>query len=255
MKKNTAYFFLLLWVPLLIISCKSKQVATKATTLNEQIPDATTFSKEEEIQKLNETGASLNEKQTNRIIGEFALELYKAQPESTMGNFCADAIYKAAKDYNGDSIAFAILNYEGMRLERILPGEVTRYKIQELMPFENRMVFMDLSGAEVGHLIEHATQRGGWPISASIRYEIFENKPIEIRIHGELLEEQKIYKTAMPDFIANGGDGLDFLKKVETRKDTDKLIRKVFIEYILEHTFASIQVNPKIDGRIAIRNN
>ena len=122
------------------------------------------------------------------------------------------------------------------------------------MPFENRVAVLTLDGKSTLKLIEHMAMRGGWPISASLRYEIFNKKPIAIEIHGEKFNPEKTYKVAMPDYIANGGDNCDFLKTAP-RKMTDKLVRKAFFEYILEHTFAEKAIHPKIDGRIAIRNN
>lgn len=255
MKKITIHFSFLITIALLTAHCKPKQHLAKVESKSQEFTKDKNLSEDEEIQELIEPYKKLTDKQMNRVIGEFAIDLTKGQPESTMGNFCADAIYKTAKDYNGDSIAFAIQNYGGMRVPIVAAGEVTRGKMYELMPFENRMVFLDMTGTEVLKLIEHMAYRGGWPISASLRYEIFEGKPIEIKIHGDPLSESKTYKVVMPDYIANGGDKLDFLTKIESRKDTDKLIRKAFMEYILEHTFAGIQVNPKIEGRIAIRNN
>ncbi len=252
--KISRYLFLLFISFLFFVSCKQTQHLAKVEPNNQEISNKKNSSADEEIQEIINPYKEQTDKQMNRVIGEFHEEITKGQPESTMGNFCADAIYKMAKDYNGDSIAFAIQNYGGMRLPTIAAGEVTRGKMYELMPFENRMFILDMTGAEVLQLIEHMTLRGGWPVSASLRYEIFQNKPIEIKIHDAPLVSGEIYKVAMPDYIANGGDNLDFLIPIK-RKETDKLIRKAFIENVLEHTFSNIQVSPQIDGRISIRNN
>lgn len=251
---HSKYVFLTLAIALLSVSCKQTQHLAKVEPNNQEISNNKNSSVDEEIQKIINPYKAQNDKQMNRVIGEFHEAITKGQPESTMGNFCADAIYKMAKDYNGDSIAFAIQNYGGMRLPTIAAGEVTRGKMYELMPFENRMFILDMTGAEVLQLLEHMTNRGGWPVSASLRYQIFQNKPIEIKIHKAPLVSAEIYKVAMPDYIANGGDNLDFLIPIK-RKETDKLIRKAFIENVLEHTFNNIQVSPQIDGRISIRNN
>ena len=106
-----------------------------------------------------------------------------------------------------------------MRIPIIAAGEVTRGKMYELMPFENRMVFLDLNGKEVFRLIKHMTTRGGWPISASLRYEIFEDEPTNIKIHGDDLEEEKMYKIVLPDYIANGGDNLCLLYTSPSPRD------------------------------------
>ena len=250
--RNLAFWSLLL--SFLAISCKSKQHLAKVEPQKEVISAESQIENDAQADSLIQPYKKVIDKEMNRIIGEVKEEMIKAQPESTLGNFCADAIYKMATDYYGEPIDFALQNYGGMRVPSIAAGPITRGKIYELMPFENRVAILTLDGKATLQLIEHMAMRGGWPISASLRYEIFNKKPIAIEINGEKFDPNRNYKIAMPDYIANGGDSCDFLKLVP-RKMTDKLVRKAFFEYILEHTFAEKAIHSKIDGRIAIRNN
>lgn len=251
MRNLSIWFFLLSF---LAISCKSMQHLAKVEPQKEVINAESQIQNDTQADSLIQPYKAVIDKEMNRVIGHVKEEMIKAQPESTMGNFCADAIYKMATDYYGEPIDFALQNYGGMRVPSIAAGPITRGKVYELMPFENRVAILTLDGKSTLQLIEHMAMKGGWPISASLRYEIFNKKPIEIKINGEKFDLQKTYIVAMPDYIANGGDNCDFLK-LAPRKMTDKLVRKAFFEYILEHTFAEKAIHSKIDGRIAIRNN
>lgn len=68
------------------------------------------------------------------VIGHADTTLYKAQPESTLGNFLADAELRTAKKSNKDVVA-AVANYGGIRVPYISAGDITLGRIYELMPF------------------------------------------------------------------------------------------------------------------------
>jgi hypothetical protein len=57
----------------------------------------------------------------------------------------------------------------------------------------------------------------------------------------------------MPDYVANGGDGLKALIPL-SRVQTSKLIRDILIEYALESTRMGQGISASIDGRITIQN-
>src|SRR6476661_6610890 len=69
------------------------------------------------------------------IVAVSLIEIKKEQPEGPLNNFFADAMYQSGKD-KGIAFDFAYTNYGGLRIT--LPkGDIPRYKIFELMPFEN----------------------------------------------------------------------------------------------------------------------
>ena len=193
------------------------------------------------------------DKKMNRVIGSCSDDLTLGQPESSLGNFCADAIFKMVYDYGDIQVDFAIQNYGGIRIDALPKGDITRGKIYELMPFENLVTVVQMDGATTLKLIAHMARRGGWPVSKSLHYVIVDNKPVDISINGIDFDKSKNYSVAMPDYIANGGDNCDFLIPMP-RKTLDKLVRKAFFEAILEKTFASQPLTPLLDGRVSKRH-
>ncbi len=189
-------------------------------------------------------GESLDE-----VIGHCSETLKLDVPESPMGNFLGDALLKKANDYYTLPIDFAILNYGGIRLNELIEGPITKRKIYEIMPFENRIVILELDSTSIYYLTNHIAKREGWPSSGSLRFEILNHRAVNIRINGEKLNSKRTYRIALPDYIANGGDKC-IIPKATNRVDLKELVREAFFDYIRELTAKGNPVNSKIDGRI-----
>jgi 2',3'-cyclic-nucleotide 2'-phosphodiesterase (5'-nucleotidase family) len=189
----------------------------------------------------------------NVVIGELETTLKKAQPESNLGNWAADALFEQAKIYSGESPDFSLLNYGGLRIGSISAGPITKGKIYELMPFDNSVVIVEMPGEQMNALFDHVIAKGGWPISSNLRIVVGpDNKITELKINGENIDNKRIYKIATIDYLANGGDNCSFFigkKQIQTA---------VFLrDAIIENTLARNKVNKKIfaeiDGRFIIK--
>lgn len=185
----------------------------------------------------------------NQVIGQSSLTMTKAAPQSTLGNWMADVLHKKSEEYYQQPIDFAIVNYGGIRSSELRKGPVTKGKLFELMPFDNMLVVLTLDGKVVQQLFDHMANRNGWPISAPVSYEINDGKAQQIKIHGKALDFDAIYKVALMDFIANGGDRCFFLKD-QPRKDLGYLFRAVIIEFVEEETAAGRPLASKMDDRV-----
>jgi len=181
----------------------------------------------------------------NTIIGISETELTKAKPESTLGNFVADAILFAAKKRYEGTVDFSLPNYGGMRVPYIKAGEISLGNIFELMPFDNKLVIVHLDGALVKELLDHACNLGGWPISKGVEIKLDTlNKQHEYKINGKSLDLKSKYAFCVSDYIANGGDNCSFLKTKE-REDLDLLFRDALIEYVREKKIISVNLEER----------
>src|SRR5690606_24774721 len=147
----------------------------------------------------------------NRVIGESALALNKAKPESTLGNFFTDALREQSEKYFERKIDLCVMNYGGLRLPNISAGNITVGTIFELMPFDNYLVLFTLKGEMILQLLQHIAADGGWPQSG-VRFTIKEGKPFDITINGNPIQPEKEYTLLVSDYMAEGGDKLDFIK-------------------------------------------
>jgi len=188
----------------------------------------------------------------NTVIGNTTKELVKAKPESPMGNWLADLIHKKSEDYYRSKIDFALVNYGGIRIPVLAEGEVTRGKIFELMPFDNMLVVLEINGATVRQIFGTMAANGGWPISKQVSYVIENELPVDILINGEALDDGKIYKVALSDYLANGGDNLFFLKD-KKQHNLSVLFRDAMSEYIVEQNGEAMDA--EVEGRVTTRKS
>lgn len=185
----------------------------------------------------------------NSVIGELSEDFIKAQPESMLGNWLGDLLRAGAEKATGEGIDFAILNYHGIRLPSLQKGPVSLGKIYELLPFDNAMVVVRLDSALIMQLVQNMASRGGWPCSSGLRYVISGNGAHNVRLHGEILYSGQTYRAVMPDFIADGGDGCEFLIHLP-RENTGILLRDAVIDDIRRTTESGKLIDARLDGRV-----
>jgi len=158
-------------------------------------------------------------------------------------------LYEAVRDSLGEEIDFALQNYGGLRLAMLPKGDITLGHLYELMPFENYVVIMEGDSALVQQLFDRIAQYGGWPVSRQVRFRIEEGGAVDIFIGGEPLRSGRIYRFALPDYIANGGDRMFFLREVP-RKSTALLVREAVIGVLRKWHRQGMHLYPRLEGRI-----
>ena len=189
--------------------------------------------------------------QMNGIIAQLDVELTKALPECTMGNWVVDMMFDELRTGYHIDIDFALQNQGGLRIQSVSPGPMSLGKIYEIMPFDNKVTIMTTNGAKVQQLIDHIAKSGGWPISYSLHYTIDGERATDIKINGASLDLTKTYKFALPDYIANGGSDSQFLIGQE-RIDMDVFIRDLYIEHLTKETSLGISQSAVLDQRVKV---
>ena len=166
----------------------------------------------------------------NRELAVVATPLVKGRPESSLGNWTADLLKQAASDLFPDTqISFAVQNYGGLRIGEIGAGPLTVSEIYELMPFDNELVVMALTGRQLREFVEHTLNDGGWPVSEGLSV-VQDAGGMHLRVAGADLVEQQTYYVALPDYVANGGNDASMLATLP-QLHSGRLIRDVLIEY------------------------
>lgn len=188
----------------------------------------------------------------NEVIGTSAVELTKAKPESSLGNFVADLVHEQSELYFGASIDFGVVNYGGLRIPNISKGPITTRRVFELMPFDNELVVLKVKGTVVQKLFDRMADYGGWPISHQVSYTINKGLPENILINGAPIDEEKVYKIAISDYVANGGDKCSFFVD-EAQVGLTKKFRDAIIENIKMRTANDEIIESKIEGRVIIK--
>jgi len=256
MLKNIKYIsrfaVILILQALINVSCHSLSV-TKITSNNIRIdstlmvqPDAKTEAKIIPYRKIIT-------REINEVLCLSKAPIYGGYPESPLTNLCADLLKTESdsiclKQFPNLHINIAMVNRGGLRVP-IPKGEVKVLDMFELMPFENKVVFLKLSGADLRKFIDHMAARGGEGVSG-VRFGIKENKAINVLIEGQPIVDSKTYWLATSDYLANGGGENTVLKQINERVSTDVKLRDMFIDHLRKLGHQGIALEVKKDGRI-----
>jgi len=237
-----------------ILSCKSISTIQRVESKQYVFSDSSNSEIDSSAWKLIKPYRDTLDITMNQVIAYSNQALIKGNPEGLLGDFAADACSNIAKStsikLNINSQDFTFLNNGGLRTS--LPkGEITRRNIYELMPFENELVIVNLSGEQALQLLNFIADHGGSPVSG-ITMKIENKKAIDIKINGFSFESSKKYKILTSDYLANGGDNLTFLKNAK-KESLNLKVRDAMIYYLEELNKKGDSLNIKLDGRI--RNN
>jgi 5'-nucleotidase/UDP-sugar diphosphatase len=183
-----------------------------------------------------------------RVVGETMVDLVQnRRGESNEGNLLCDAM----KQETGAAIAF--FNSGGLKIN-IPRGKITMEKIYELLPYDNLLMTMDLTGRQIRELLEHGASlpHGGILQASGISVTYDLKKPsgervMNVCVGNSPLSLTTVYSVTTNDFLAAGGDGYTTFKEGKNIRYGDNL-RDVFVEYIKKHS----PVDPKIEGRIVL---
>lgn len=183
----------------------------------------------------------------NEIIGTALVPLTKAQPESTMGNFAADAQLEAGKKLD-NLVTLSVVNYGGLRIPFLPAGNIAKGKIYEIMPFDNLVTIVEVPGTVLQTFCDHMAARKGWPISG-FSYTIKEGKAIDVKVGGDAIRPNAVYKLVTSDYIANGGDECEFLAGLK-KQGSSILLRDAIMEKVMNDSRQHKGIEPKLENRV-----
>lgn len=190
------------------------------------------------------------EAEMSRIIGQTEEALTKpAEPETRMGNYFADAMLTEGRKKE-PSAQFTIATKGGLRTT-FPKGDISVSNVFELMPFENEVVFLKLSGENVQKLIDFIAAKNGQPV-AGIRMKIRNYQAFDVTIDGEPFDLNKTYNLLTYDYLADGGDEVGFLSNPIERRDIGIKVRDAILENINDLTSQGKKITAQLDGRIVV---
>ena len=229
---------------ILLVSCHKPQQVISATT--ELIPvDASADAIQDTVYlaQLAPVKADL-EREMNVPIGFAPKRMWVDEPECPMLNWASDALWEAAKQVYPGKVDIAIVNMGGMRCEWPA-GPVTRGSVFELMPFDNRLVVLTLTGQDILELCESFAQYGGQGV-AGMRVTIVDSQVADIQIGGKPLNKKALYKVATSDYLSGGADHMAALTHYSDLWNSDLLIRDLYLETVQKQD----TIRAAVDGRM-----
>ena len=189
------------------------------------------------------------------VVGRSAKYMTAQRPEGELSNLLADILVWAAKDY-GEEVDFGVYNMGGVRAD--LPkGTVTYGDVLDIAPFENKIAFGTMTGAEVLELFGQMAAVGGEGVSHSVRMVITKDGKLEsATINGEAIDPAKEYRLTTIDYLLGGTDKMEAMKKcrnVNAPKDASNNSRFIIMNYFRDMLKQGKEVNAEIEGRVTVK--
>ncbi len=248
MKRNFGFPILAFLSALLWISapgCAPLQLGTHQSTyleINERLPD------DQATRAFIVPYKEALEKEMNTVIGESKKELNtKGTSESNLGNLVADLQQKFVERKLSTKVDISVINNGGLR--NVIPsGPITVGNIYELSPFENFIYLLEMHVEDIIRLANYTIEKKNLGI-AGMYLEAENNELVQVRINGKPLDQNRTYVLAINDYLANGGDYMDFLIEVKRLEKTNFLLREMLLEEIAQLTEKGQKVDASIEGR------
>lgn len=243
----------------LYIDTKSGKLASmdwQIIRVTDQIPDAPEFAPA--VSKYRSLLDQLEVRVGATAVPLDALSYSVRTKETDIGNFIADAYRNAVGAdigfVNGGSIR-ADLSYN--------PGPLTKRDVLSMLPFNNPIVKVEVSGKLLLDILEHSVARsrednepGRFPQVSGLRFTFDASKLpgqriVEAMVGGKPVDTGSNYTVATSDFlVSRGGDGYTMFKDAKLLIAADKAPKdsEVFEKAIKESPNATI--SPRVEGRI-----
>jgi len=232
-------------------------VAQAPVGKGEVLPIGTAIAEDAEIQKVIAPLAA-------EIKASFDLPLIQAPQglfrgrrgeENLLGYWVADVMRQAAAAAIGMPVRVGVTNAGGLR-SNLRQGQLKVADIFEMMPFENELVVIELTGAEVIQVVkEGLVRRGGEPCSGvmAVVGGTLEAPTFTITwADGSAIDPKATVKLATSDYLYGGGDSIPTLKLGRKPVMTGITLRQMLLDQCTTLAKAKQELLPPPPGRYLI---
>lgn len=196
----------------------------------------------------------------DKPAGESAVALDARQEsnrsgETNLGNWLAD-IYRLRTQAD-----VALVNGGSIRSNTRFPaGKLSRRDILSILPFENPILKLKVTGKVLREALEHglsqvaeSKESGRFPQVSGLRYSYRPSNPsgarlVSVTINGQPLDDAQTYSLAVNGYMARGGDGYQMLKDQPFLIAPENALSET--AEVIETLQTDSPIAPKIDGRI-----
>jgi 2',3'-cyclic-nucleotide 2'-phosphodiesterase (5'-nucleotidase family) len=191
-------------------------------------------------------------------IGKLTGELKKGgMGAGSLGNFVADALRAQAEVKLGKPVLLAITNSGGLRKNEFAEGNLTSNDIYQLLPFENALVVLDLTGEQLRRFLNIVVTHHDAQSGARILYRTNEKKESEIvsvKLGGSAgvekeIDPQTIYTIVTIDYLVKRGGDYSVLQEAKNVRPLNLTMRDAVLAYVKAETAAGRAVKATLDGR------
>lgn len=169
--------------------------------------------------------------------------------DAALLNFVADYIRLRGSQLT-DNVDFGITNKGGIR-SGLPKGKVSEGMVINMLPFNNRVEVIEISGKDLAENFDIMAQQGGNGLSSEVdvEYDPATNKCTRITINGQPLDPDRTYRVATIDYLANGGDYMAPLTRGTKVAYSPDILSKDIIKW-LKTDYKGKKINPDTKARM-----
>jgi 2',3'-cyclic-nucleotide 2'-phosphodiesterase (5'-nucleotidase family) len=196
------------------------------------------------------------------VVGKLRGELKKGgMGAGSLGNFVADGMRTQASLKLSKLIDLAVMNGGGLRRNAISEGELRARDIFELLPFENALVSLELTGEQVMKLLGVVVSGREAQSGARLTYFVKADKSAELESaklldkdrHEKEIDPKAIYTVVTIDYLINvGGPRYAILREGKNTRPLGITLRDAMIAYVKAEAAAGRDIKPNLDGRFVL---
>lgn len=179
--------------------------------------------------------------------------------ESTLGNFVADVQLWALNADGTRNVEITFMNPGGLRAD-LASGEVTYAEAAGVQPFANTLVSMNLTGAQIGQVLEEQWQPDGASrpflklgVNSAFTYTYDPTAAdgqhiTEMWLSGVPIDPAGVYSVGVNSFLASGGDNFVTLDEGTSKADSGKIDLESMVDYFNEFGTATPDLKQRAVG-------
>lgn len=179
----------------------------------------------------------------NIVIGKTKINQPVRGSEEVINFVSAFEADKGRRLINGRKIDLAMANRGGVR-SGMPAGKVTRGQIMEMLPFDNRVVVLEISGSDLLEALEINAASHRVSYDRMVTVEMDGDKLLKALIDGKQVDPNATYTIATIDYIAKGGDYMKPLTRGKVIAKSDQIMNADVMEYIERLPRKTIKSDP-----------
>lgn len=171
--------------------------------------------------------------------------------EPALLNMVTDFVLQKGSELTAANIDLAIMNKGGIR--RSLPeGDITKGMIITMLPFENHITVLELKGIDLKAALDVMAGRHGDGVSKGVKitYDDHTGKCTGISINGQRIEDNRIYRIATIDYLANGGDYMKPFTNGRIIGKSEQILYDDLLDYLESDKMKGKSLNPSNEERM-----
>jgi 2',3'-cyclic-nucleotide 2'-phosphodiesterase (5'-nucleotidase family) len=174
----------------------------------------------------------------------------------SLGHFVTDAILAEARRRSSKNIVMAIMNAGGLRKNEIAAGPLRASDLWELMPFENSLITLDLTGEQLKQIAHIGTRDAQAGAQIEFRYddqnrtEVISAKLRDASgaVHG--IDPKATYTIVTIDYLYKLNSGpYAVLQEAKNVTELHLTVRNAVTDYIKAKTAAGRRIQSRTDDR------